>query len=450
MDDKISMLSINALKPHPKNAEFFDDASGEAFEKLKDSISHLGVLTPLRVASDMTIISGHQRWRACKELGLTQVPVIIAEGLEDEDDKEMQLIASNFGRMKNDPVKQGKLIAEYERLAGVYRGNHQKVNQNNFGSKTQEDIAKELGVTTQTLRNLKKLNTLDPEIQELISIGKLTPTTGFTLIAKLSPAEQAELVKSLGNLDATKAEIERRVKSQIDKQNAIAAANGLKEETQYKEQAAALEKQLVRVQEDLEKAKEANSNFMVQVTALQKEKADYEEQVSTIGQDKEFAEQNLDKAQRELQAAVKERDELQQRVDSRTRAYEKMRTWKQEEEEGRKKAEDKLREFYLKGVGVNDDNDDEVVKHSKYDELPEEDRGHIEHLIEEMQTSMNAILPCRVSAQALSDMRLLPKDKMKDLLTAAKFLNDRCVKILGSLSSYVKYLDADEVFVERQ
>lgn len=38
------------------------------------SIQEDGVLTPLMVAPDMTIISGHQRYKACKELGIETIP----------------------------------------------------------------------------------------------------------------------------------------------------------------------------------------------------------------------------------------------------------------------------------------------------------------------------------------------------------------------------------------
>ena len=198
MSRQIMNISPNALKPHPRNEEFFSNAEGEDYQRLKESIHELGVLTPLRVSSDMTIVSGHQRWRAAKELGLESVPVEIDEGLKDEDEKLIQLIAANFGRMKNDPIKQGKWLVEYERLRGVRDGRYGKrsLDGNNFRLK-QEDVANELGVTTKTIRNLKNLTTLIPELQDIISEGKITPTTGFTLLSRLSEDEQHQLLEKL-------------------------------------------------------------------------------------------------------------------------------------------------------------------------------------------------------------------------------------------------------------
>ena len=198
MSRQIMNISPNALKPHPRNEEFFSNAEGEDYQRLKESIQELGVLTPLRVSSDMTIVSGHQRWRAAKELGLESVPVEIDEGLNDEDEKLIQLIAANFGRMKNDPSKQGKWLVEYERLRGVRDGRYGKRSlDGQFVRLKQEDIADELGVDARTIRRLKNLTTLIPELQDIITEGKITPSTGYLLLSRLSEDEQHQLLEKL-------------------------------------------------------------------------------------------------------------------------------------------------------------------------------------------------------------------------------------------------------------
>ena len=101
-DDRIIQVPLHAIHPHPRNTEFFDDADQESFARLKESIAEIGMLTPIRVSKDYTIISGHQRYRACKELGVEFVGVIVDTELDDENEMLMQLIVSNFGRAKND------------------------------------------------------------------------------------------------------------------------------------------------------------------------------------------------------------------------------------------------------------------------------------------------------------------------------------------------------------
>lgn len=222
MCHQVINMPLHCLKCHPRNEEFFSNVEGEEFNRLKQSIQELGVLTPLRVSKDMTIISGHQRYRAATELELEDVPVIIDDTLKDEDEKLVQLIAANFGRMKNDPVKQGRWIAEYERLRGVRQGSHgTKSEQNNSVRISQDDIAAELGVDKTTLQNLKRLNILLPELQEIISEGRISGTTGFKLIARLSEDEQRELLEALPE---AKKFTQKQVQAYIDQ------INGLKDE----------------------------------------------------------------------------------------------------------------------------------------------------------------------------------------------------------------------------
>lgn len=196
MAETIIYVDPRILKVHPRNNEFFDDIDGTEFDRLVESIKDHGVLTPLRVTKDMTIISGRQRTRASIKAECFSVPVIVDES-DDENDVLMKLIETNFGRMKNDKVKQAKWLAEYEKLKGVRQGSAGQADPNNLGGVTQEDIAKELGVTTETLRNLKSLLKLDPALQALISDGKINATTGFKILSKLSPEEQTKLLDKL-------------------------------------------------------------------------------------------------------------------------------------------------------------------------------------------------------------------------------------------------------------
>ena len=196
MAETIIHVDPSILKVHPRNAEFFDDVDGAEFDRLVESIRDHGVLTPLRVTKDMTIISGHQRKRAALKAECKSVPVIVDES-DDDNDVLMKLIETNFGRVKNDPIKQAKWVKEYEQLRGVRRGGDRKSNVNNSRLISQEDIAKELGVDASTLRNLKSLLKLDPALQALISDGKINATTGFKILSKLSPEEQTKLLDKL-------------------------------------------------------------------------------------------------------------------------------------------------------------------------------------------------------------------------------------------------------------
>lgn len=110
------------------------------------------------VAPDMTIISGHQSYKAAKDLGLELVPVRIREDLVDEDKKLKVLLAANFQRPKNSEAKQRKVADEYVRLCGYKNGGNRKAQAQNGHVLTLDEIAKQLG-TSKT--NLKRVLTIE-------------------------------------------------------------------------------------------------------------------------------------------------------------------------------------------------------------------------------------------------------------------------------------------------
>ena len=193
----ITDIDIDELRPHSENETFFTRTEGEEFERLKQSIKELGILTPLRVAKDMTIISGHQRYRAAQELGLSSLPAVITNEALSDDDMRMQLIASNFQRIKSDPIKQAKWIAEYERLRGVRQGSAGTPDRQNVARTTQADIAKELGVDAKTLQRTKKLNDLIPEFATLVSEGKVNKTDATNWLSRLDKEQQRQLYNAM-------------------------------------------------------------------------------------------------------------------------------------------------------------------------------------------------------------------------------------------------------------
>ena len=52
----MQQLNINELKPHPRNNEFFDDMTGDAWEAFKESIKTSGIIEPIVVTKDMIIV----------------------------------------------------------------------------------------------------------------------------------------------------------------------------------------------------------------------------------------------------------------------------------------------------------------------------------------------------------------------------------------------------------
>ena len=207
-------ITVDVLKVHPRNQEFFDDISGQDYENFKMSIQKEGIITPIIVAPDMTIISGHQRYKAAKDLGIKMVPVCIREDLIDEDKKLRVLLAANFGRTENDEAKQRKVIVEYVRLCGYSPNGDRSTECQNGTRITLDEIAAQLGTTKRSLqRALSIERNLTDSMKELLDTGIISKTLAADTIASLSPQEQEELISSL---DTTKRITQKEMQKYID------------------------------------------------------------------------------------------------------------------------------------------------------------------------------------------------------------------------------------------
>ena len=69
--------------------------------------------------------------------------------------------------------KVGLRIKELERIYGISKGNNQHSSLPNNSVSSQEDLAKEIGVSVDTLQNYKKLTEMIPELEELVDTGIL-------------------------------------------------------------------------------------------------------------------------------------------------------------------------------------------------------------------------------------------------------------------------------------
>lgn len=208
-------IATDVLKVHPRNTEFFDDISGEEYERFKDSIQRKGILSPLIVTTDMTVISGHQRLKASRELGLETVPVTIRDDIKTEEEKLEVLLIANFGREKNDDVKRRKIAATYVELKGRKLGDNQWVSHNDKPL-TQDQIANELGISKAELNRMLEIERkLTPELKEILDAGSINKTTASKILVKLSEEEQNALLDDLGK-DRLKEMTQKQVQEYVN------------------------------------------------------------------------------------------------------------------------------------------------------------------------------------------------------------------------------------------
>jgi ParB-like chromosome segregation protein Spo0J len=85
---------ISEVKLNPNNPRLIKD---DNFKKLVQSIKDFPEMLDIRpivVNADMVILGGNMRFKACKEAGLKEVPIIIADNLTEEQQREF-LIKDN-------------------------------------------------------------------------------------------------------------------------------------------------------------------------------------------------------------------------------------------------------------------------------------------------------------------------------------------------------------------
>jgi len=112
VDKPIVNFDPNELKEHPLNREIFGDLSQDEYEALKNDIKERGIQDPLQVAKQngsYVIVSGHQRARIAKELGI-KVPCIIRDDLKDEIQIKEYLIKDNLLRRHLTTAQKAEIV----------------------------------------------------------------------------------------------------------------------------------------------------------------------------------------------------------------------------------------------------------------------------------------------------------------------------------------------------
>jgi DNA modification methylase len=89
-------VSIKEIKPNPNNPRLVkDDKFAKLVQSIKDFPQMLDI-RPIVVNKDMIVLGGNMRLKACKEAGLKEIPIIKAEDLTEEQQREF-IIKDNVG-----------------------------------------------------------------------------------------------------------------------------------------------------------------------------------------------------------------------------------------------------------------------------------------------------------------------------------------------------------------
>lgn len=154
---RLSELRPNLLNPRGPVTDADPDLAD-----LVASVQSLGVLQPLTIAPDGTIIAGHRRYAAAKLAGLDAVPVIVAD--LSPTDQLAAMVVENLHRRNLTPLQTARACAALV-AAGM----------------SQRDIARRIGKSEGYISELLKVTRLPATVQVEIERGLLTAHQGMSL-----------------------------------------------------------------------------------------------------------------------------------------------------------------------------------------------------------------------------------------------------------------------------
>lgn len=191
--ESLLRIKIGRISPNPFQPRMHFDQG--ALDELKASIFTNGLIQPITVRrigeGQYQVVSGERRLRACKEIGLIDIPAYIIEVLSDDIMLSMAII-ENIQREKLNPIEVG---LAFKRLMEEC-------------SLTQEQIAERVGKDRTTVANSIRLLKLPQEIQQALIKDEITMGHARALINLPSHTMQLDLLGKIkeGSLSVRKVE----------------------------------------------------------------------------------------------------------------------------------------------------------------------------------------------------------------------------------------------------
>ena len=199
----ISILDLVPFENHP-----FKVVDDEAMLRTTESIAQYGVLTPIiaRPLEDggYEIISGHRRVHAAEAAGLDEVPVIVRDMTDDE--ATVLMVDSNLQRESILPSERAfaykmKLEAMKRQAGRPSKENCSQLG-NDFGKKSSEVLAEQVGQSKNQIFRYIRLTELIPELLDMVDEKKIAFNPAYEL-SFLKKEEQRDLLDAMDSEQAT-------------------------------------------------------------------------------------------------------------------------------------------------------------------------------------------------------------------------------------------------------
>lgn len=190
-------ITLKLTQIEPNTGQPRKDFNQEMIQELADSIRQYGVLQPLLVqkkGDHYEIIAGERRWRAAKEAGLKEIPVVIREYTKQQT-MEIALI-ENVQREDLNPIEEA---LAYQQLMQEF-------------DLTQEEIAARVSKNRATITNSMRLLKLDKRVQEMLIQGMISSGHARALLTLDDGEQQYQIALKIASERLSVRDVEKLVK----------------------------------------------------------------------------------------------------------------------------------------------------------------------------------------------------------------------------------------------
>lgn len=199
------ILPLTQVERYPGQPRKYFDPS--ALTELAESIKLHGIIQPITVrklsSGYYQIIAGERRWRAAREAGLTEVPVIVMEA----DDQKMAALAMIENLQREDLNPMEEALGFQTLIDSCHL--------------TQQEAAEQVGKSRSAVTNALRLLTLTPSVQPLVEDGTISAGHARTLLP-LDELQQEAVAQQIVKHDLSVRQTEVLVKKlQVEPQEAL-------------------------------------------------------------------------------------------------------------------------------------------------------------------------------------------------------------------------------------
>lgn len=202
-EERITQLPLSELHEFPNHP--FKVRDDEAMQETTESIKQYGVLVPAivrpREGGGYEIIAGHRRKHGSELAGLSTMPCIVRK--MDDATATILMVDSNIQReniLPSERAQAYKMKLEALKRQGVR--NDLTSPQVAAKFRADDEVAKDAGISGDTVRRYIRLTELAPELQQMVDDKKIGMTPAVE-ISYLKPEEQKMLLTAIDSEQAT-------------------------------------------------------------------------------------------------------------------------------------------------------------------------------------------------------------------------------------------------------